>query len=748
MVIFVLLAQGFSGETFQILILMRKNNIIVLIFAIGVLNFNCSQKNGSENTSSKNVYLEFDKAMPQAIYGSRKLTEALIMNGYTLVDESVEDIFRISITVDTLNLEEEAYSLTSGGNAINITGGDKRGMIYGCLSLAEDIRNGVDIGDVKSRSEKPHYLLRAIKHNTSWYSYRPSSSLDQHYETLRNPEYWEAFLDMMAENRFNALSIFNLHPFVYMITPNNFPEASPFSPEEMEEWKNLHREIFRMATERAIDTYIIPFNIFVSEEFSKAHNVALTNFYPHYYCAGDTSELVKRYTRECVTQVLEEYPELTGFGLTLGEGMAGMSPQQREDWMFDTYIEGMRLAGRKSKLVHRIPFSSTTESLGATSVEVERLTRKAIEKEAGQEFIEGPVFADLKYNWSHAHSTPKLVKVHGGEMFDTYYNPEPTGYKVTYTARNEDFFALRWGVPDFVRAHIAENSQSYVGGYFIGSETYIPALDYFTAVKAPVDWKFAFERQWLFYKLWGRLLYNPQTSDEVFKSEFIRRYGANGENLLQAYALASSTQLRLASLYDCGWDFTLYGEGFMALIGDSTKYISVQNLMSHPPMAPDYVSVENYIKTIAVGGSFSDEKITPPVLVKMLNQDCRKALKLVDDIDTEGNASLMYEVSDIMTWANLGLHLAEKLEGAMELQRFYINGSEKNRRESIRHLEKALGYWDKVIEITRPIYKDMPLTHYNGSSKDRNNNNLFHWSRIRPEVAFDIEIAKNAVQEK
>jgi hypothetical protein len=170
--------------------------------------------------------------------------------------------------------------------------------------------------------------------------------------------------------------------------------------------------------------------------------------------------------------------------------------------------------------------------------------------------------------------------------------------------------------------------------------------------------------------------------------------------------------------------------------------------MSQPPLAPDYVSVSNYIKTITGGGSFSDDKITPPVLIKMLNQDCRKALKLVDNIDTEGNASLMYEVSDIRTWAYLGLHLAEKLEGAMELQRFYINGNEKNRKESIRHLEKALVSWDKVIEITRPIYKDMPLTHYNGSSYNRNDNNLFHWARLRPEVAFDIEIAKNAVQQK
>jgi hypothetical protein len=590
---------------------MKRLFLPLITLAIAVLTFNCS-----DSPDVKNVFLEFDKSSPQAVYASTKLKDALIETGYTITEEMTDGSFTVSLTIDA-NLGEEAYSLTNNKNAIKIVGGDSRGMIYGSLSVTEALRNMVKISEIKSGGEKPHYLLRAIKHNTSWYSYRPSSALDQHEETLRDPKYWEGFLDMMAENRFNSLSIFNMHPFVYMITPKNFPEASPFTPEEMEKWKNLHKEIFRMASERAIDTYLIPFNIFVSEEFSKAHNVALTNFYPHYYCAGDTSEIVKRYIRECVTQVLQEYPDLTGFGFTLGEGMAGMTPQQREDWMFETYIEGMRLAGRDVKLVHRIPFSSTLESAGVTSVEVEKLTRKAIEKEASMDFIKGPIFADLKYNWSHAHSTPKLVKVHGGEMFDTYYNPEPQGYKVTYTARNEDFFALRWGVPDFVRAHIAQNSQSYIGGYFVGSETYIPALDYFTSINEPVDWKYAFGRQWLFYKIWGRLLYNPETSDEPFNAEFLRRYGRNGKDLLEAFSLASSTQLRLASLYDCGWDFTLYGEGFLALQGDSTKYISVQRLMSHPPLDPVYVSVKYFIVTLLKGGSFVAGKMTPPDLMKL-----------------------------------------------------------------------------------------------------------------------------------
>src|SRR5262249_39005586 len=159
-------------------------------------------------------------------------------------------------------------------------------------------------------------------------------------------------------------------------------------------------------------------------------------------------------------------------------------------------------------------------------------------------------------------------------------------------------------------------------------------------------------------ELWGRLLYNPATPDSVFQSDFIRRYGPKAAPLLKAYSLASATQLRLASLYDSTWDFTLYSEGFLALQGEETRYIPVDNLISRPTMDPSYVSVKDYVAGKSGG-------ITPPMLIDMLERDNTEALRLVNNIDTTGNASLMYEVADVKTWANLGLHLAEKLRGAV-----------------------------------------------------------------------------------
>jgi hypothetical protein len=411
----------------------------------------------------------------------------------------------------------------------------------------------------------------------------------------------------------------------------------------------------------------------------------------------------------------------------------------------DVIVAGMLAANRKVKLIHRVPFSSGVSSEGGTSAHVEEVTRAAMEKL--EDRFDGPIWVEMKFNWSHPQSTPKLVKVHGGKLGDTYFKPAPKNYKVTWMIRNEDFFALRWGVPDFIRQHIALNaSQDYVGGYFIGSECYIPALDYFTAVKDPVDWKWAFERQWLFYKLWGRLLYDPETPDAVFQQEFNRRYGPKGDNLLRAYALASNTQMRLGSLYDSRWDFTLYGEGFLALQGTYTKYIGIDNLINQAVMDPDYVSVKDYVDTLAKGGTFGPERITPPMLADLLERDCREALGLVAGIDSAGNATLRYEVADVQTWAQLGLHLAEKLRGGVALQRYRAGGAETEKQAAIAHLERAVGHWDEVVKITRPLYRDMPLTHYNHNFFHTNPDNLFHWALIRDEVASDVEVARTATR--
>ena len=678
----------------------------------------------------------------QEAYAAKRLEQALSLH------KSFGDC-QIALIKDSLALKPEAYQLDVNGKQITIKGGGGNGLIYGALDLIEDMTNGKSPSEIQNHGEDATYDFRAIKFDLPWDTYRHSYSLDQHYEICKDLKYWEKFMDMMVENRFNALTLWNLHPYTFMIKPKNYPEASPFSDSELAEWQALYKGIFAMAEERGIDTYIMPFNIFVSKEFSLAHNVAMDNLDHNHisHSIADTSALVIKYTRECIAQMLQEYPTLDGMGITHGEVMGGMTPAQREDWLTATIIDGMRLSGRKCKLIHRIPLSANKESGGSTSIEAEKITRANIEKEANYDFIIQPIRADMKYNWSHAHSTPKLYKVHGGKLFDTFFKPVPESYKVTWTARNEDFFCLRWGVPDFVRAHINENNQAYAGGYFIGSETYIPALDYFTKDKTGVSWTYAFERQWLFYKIWGRLLYNSKTKDEVFSNAFVQRFGPAGKNLLAAYAAAGQTPLKLGSTYDFTWDFTLYSEGFLARnpVSTSVEYISVDRQINQAVLDTNYLSIKDYVEFQINNKPIIDEKITPLEMAEDLEKSAKLALSLVEGIDVSKNATLKFEVADVKIWANLGLYFAEKTRGGVALQTYRQNKEKSAKAEAVKHLEQSLAYWDEVVKISSPLYKEMPLVHFSEQkniTQEEIEKMRFHWSLFRDEVAMDLEMAK------
>jgi hypothetical protein len=165
-------------------------------------------------------------------------------------------------------------------------------------------------------------------------------------------------------------------------------------------------------------------------------------------------------------------------------------------------------------------------------------------------------------------------------------------------ARNEDFFCLRWGQTDFVRRHITLNGHDYVGGYFLGSECYIPAADYMTRPELNRPWKYAFERQWLYYMTWGRLLYNPHTPEDVFIKACTVRYGERGRLLYEALSLGSRMPLRLASFYKGTWDFTLYSEGFSSVNARSNPahFIGIEDLIRQPVLDPDYMSIRDFEK--------------------------------------------------------------------------------------------------------------------------------------------------------
>lgn len=665
---------------------------------------------------------------PRIDFGLVRLEQSLAKNGDNLVRRPPE---RAAIVL--------ARNAALGAEGFRTVRGDKRqlvlesggdtGAMYGLLDLAEQLRIRPSLDKVPQRTERPRFAFRAIKFNLPWMSYRKAEALQLHLETCRDLRFWRSFLDMMAENRFNTLTLWNLHPFPFLIRARNFPDATPFSDKELSEWRIFWHELFRMARERGIDTYLVNWNIFVSPEFARARNAARYSEEWSYIGDAGNSPLVERYTRESVTQLLDEYPELTGLGITLGERMGGMTPAQRRDWIERTVIAGMKASKRPARLIYRAPLSAGTGSGGSTSAETELLTRQSIERSALPE----PVWVEFKFNWSHAHSATRLYIVHGGGVAGGYWNPPPKNYRVVWTMRNEDFFVLRWAEPDFIREAIANNGDDWVGGYMIGSECYIPAKDYIHSDSPHKTWTYAFERQWLFYSLWGRLLYDPSTTNEVFERQLSDRYGeGTGGKLLRAWTLASRTPLRIASFYRGSTDGTLYSEGFAMQKSGKLALIDIETLINHPVLDPRLVSIADFVKSGARPG-----QISPLDLAGESEHDAQEAMRIVAEL-RGGTVSqvLDCELADIEAWSSMAGYFGEKLRGGVALARFRASGAQRDRNTAVKALVRALRHWEHLAGT---------IHAHDAAAIPQVFDPAFSWTGLLDAVRHDLAIAASAV---
>jgi hypothetical protein len=701
----------------------------------------------AEGALPKAALLLADAEPSPAAFAAEKLESALKRRGWQVrrQGEQPEDglVLRL-LTADAAggrapslpgarplgDLGAEAFAIRSvrQGEATStwVIGGDAAGTMYGGLELAERIRAGADPMQPEDVDQAPRFALRAVKVNLPWISYRKHECLQLHDETCRDPAYWRALIDHLAECRFNRLSLWSLHPWCLMVRPTDFPEACDLDEVELDRWRSLWKGIFAHAHARGMKVQVFTWNIFVSPALAKAHGVAKYSINWDYFGEGDTSDLVRRYNRSVLAQVLREYPELDGLGITQSERMGGMTPRERGKWIGEALLPAIKDAGRPVELNYRIPHSANKGSGGSTSRESELIGRRLLEDVD----LPGDVWSEVKYNWSHGHSTPKLCIIHGGHPTDALWNPPSTKYRLTWMVRNEDFFCLRWCGPSFVRAHVRENDRPWTGGYYVGSECYVPAKNYIDKPARDTGARWAFQRQRLFYLVWGRLLYEPAMSDEALARAIDGQYGPGvGGALLPALDRAAQTPLRIATFHGATWDHTLYSEGFLTRDG----FITIDRLMAARPLDPAWMSVGDFVGATAGGKAAPADRTTPLQVADSAEADARAALKLLASLGSHRGA-VGEEIADAVAWAHLGLYLADKLRAAVALERFRIGDDRQGQQRAVELLERCLVHWDAVVAATRQRFQEVPLQHTGPKT--------FSWLAYRDDVANDVERAR------
>lgn len=613
----------------------------------------------------------------------------------------------------------ESFSIQKSGNTITIQGGDFKGLMYGALEVAEKLTLAKSAEAIRDETQQPFLPIRALKFNIPLAGTVYLSEEDlQHNQWFWDLDYWQSFLDTAARNRYNSISFWSAHPYDRMVRIAKYPEATSLPAEELDRNIRFFQKLFRMARERGIDPYLITWNIHNSPAFAKAHNIP---------DAEIDNDLVRDYQRECIKALLETYPDLIGLGTTQGERMDLIPENQRAAWISDVYFRAIRESGRRE-----VPF--VLRYWGGTP---------AATQQAAAAYDRGPMYLDIKYNGEHMYSSTRY------HVDEPAWLNQPHSYKLLWHLRNDDITILRWGNPRWVRELIRNMHETDTVGFTEGSEIDVPGIDRIHTLEARqhLTWKYKFEKMWFRFALWGRLGYNPDLPEEVWKGHFERRFGRAGDAMYRATVAAGEIAPTITAYH---WNYMngdWYPEGSIGSWNTAYEQPRInyrRNEMFHH--IDTYIfnttidsTIEDILSHVArrlANGAAPKGALSPLEIANQLETAGRTALGTAAIPDPGGAWSKEFTCAqpDNEAYGHLGLYYAEKLRGAVALATYLFSGDSWQQAQAVAHLKNALDEWRALVAVTKSHYIPHEVWLFG----------TFHWDMYTPMVEQDIAMAEAA----
>jgi hypothetical protein len=634
---------------------------------------------------------------PQAEFGAGAIRQAI----------AGKSLGRIVISTAP-DLQPEAFRIRRISGGYTITSGGSRGAMYGALDFAEQLELN---GEIREKQEQPSLPVRALKFNIplpgTGYLSTEDLANNQWFWSL---DYWRTFFDMAARNRYNAITFWSAHPYDRMVRIAKYPEATGIPPAELDRNIAFFRQLFQMAADRGLDTYLVTWNIHVSRAFAEHHRIPAAAF---------DSPLVRDYQREAIKALFATYPMLTGLGTTAGERMGTLTTRQKLDWIADTYFAALRALGRPIPFIIRY-WQSEPEAMAAMLESVRH---------------QGPIYLDIKFNGEHMYSSTKP------HLLDRRWLDLARGhYRLLWHLRNDDLFILRWGDPDFAREVVRNISGPDSAGFVEGSEIDVPGVDriHTPAARAHLDWQYKFEKHWFRYMLWGRLGYFVDEPDETWRAHFRQRFGAAGNDTYEALHQTGKIGPLITSYH---WNYMngdWYPEGSIG-----SWNTSFEQPRTNYRRATMYHDIRTYIFNNTIDAGFAN---IPEFLA---GAKAAGPLEVADRLEAYGNHALdsihrakkrlergqkefACTEADTEAYGKLGIYYAEKLRGAVHLGKFVFGAGEPERTEAVAHLQRALEAWRGVVAATENHYVPHEVWLFG----------QFDWKRYLPDVENDIRIAR------
>ena len=642
----------------------------------------------------------YNRTVPQLAFAAREFGPRFRLNPATATSTCA---VCVSVQVIASTHPAQSYAIAHTGRRFVITAPDANGAMYGMLDLAEAARIGT-LDDVKDGEHAPHIARRGIKFNIPLDARTPSYSdmgdaAQANIAEVWTMEFWRAFIDGMARDRYNVLSLWSLHPFPSMVQVPEYPDvalndvtrtkaalddsfssrgtdfARPAMLAQLDTIRRMTiaekvrfwRDVMQYAKDRGVDVYVFTWNIYT---YGATGKYGITD-------AQDNPATVA-YFRASVRELLRQYPLLAGIGITAGEQMDDRrtGADATERWLYATYGLGIQDAlkdepARKFNLIHRYHEAKQADVL-----------------DAWKDFPGGMDFS-FKYSVAHMYSIPDPP------FIKPVLDVMPPGMRTWLTIRNDDVYTFRWGNPDYARDYLrAIPGPERIAGFYMGPDGYTWGREFLA--RTPTNPReLVMQKEWYSFMLWGRLAFDPALSDQHFERILAQHFGlADASRLAAAWSSASMVFPLITRFFWGDIDLKWFPEASLSHPRHH-GYYDVRDFMTGATMPGSGVmSILEWRRAILQKGPMAG--ITPMEIAEDLQQAGDNAVtqrRRLSALHSVRPREFSNTLGDIDSMAELAYYYAYKIRGASWLALYDRTGDHDHQLRAVAELEEATKHW-------------------------------------------------------
>lgn len=622
------------------------------------------------------------------------------------------------------DMGEQDYALRLTGKGARKTywaiGGDRIGAMYGGIHMGEIVK-AFGLDSVKNEDHKPYIAKRGIKFNIPLDERQPShddrgTAAQTNIKNMWDLDFWTAYLDVLARQRYNVLSLWNQHPFPSMLKLDDYPDVAledvynkqgKVKTMSIEQKIEMWKKVMDYAQNRGIEVFIITWNIHMNGAVGK-----------YGISESKDNEITIDYLRKSVEKIFLTYPKLAGIGVTAGENMHGIDPDAKEEWLWQTYGKGIQdlekiQPDRDIRFIHRFWWTDFEK----------------IDSRFGQ--LRNGFDMSFKYAQARGYAVydPKFAEK---ELLPNL----PEGMSTWWNVRNDDIYNLRWGDPEYVKQFILHFPKGdKTAGFYMGSDRYAWGRESIS-LNPLLPRELENDKHWYSFLLWGRLAYDPETSTDLLKGLIKDHFpGVDVESLYTAWQESSKVIPLVNKFHWFGWDYLWWPEaGISTGVGAAIAgYHDINDFIDAPVFEDsDFMTIPEYAELVLSDQTTSGT--TPLEVAELLESYATKALDLTSNMTARGDNELSETIGDIRAMAYLGSYYAKKIRGATNLKLFRDSKDEKYRAIAISELEQSLVSWQMYAQVLERQYIKMTIAMQG----------IFDWDRIEIEVKEDILRARNS----